>query len=350
VKAAVYQSPGVIEVEEVEEPTVGPRDVLLRVSTVGICGSDLHVYRKGQYGAQHGRIMGHEFCGQAVEVGAEVQGVTPGGRWTGYTVKYCGTCYWCRRGQVRLCPELFDNYSGFGKPGAMAEYVLIEDAEPGENLLPIPDGLSDEVGAMAEPLGTALYALLRVKPQPGDTVVVIGAGMIGNLIVQALKALHDVRVIVTEVSDERAALARTVGADVVLDARRPDLFEAVRAETGEGRYAFGISGMADIVMDAAAAPPTLNQALEFVRSKGTVGLVGSAEDPAPCRVDLITHKDIRVIGIVGSVIAAGIDLLAGERIRTDPLISHHFSLDDAADAFRVAVDPSSIKVMIHPQL
>jgi threonine dehydrogenase-like Zn-dependent dehydrogenase len=347
-KAAVYQSPGIIEVEELEEPEVGPRDVLLRVSTVGICGSDLHVYRKGQYGAQRGRIMGHEFCGQAVEVGAEVQGVALGGRWTGYSVKYCGTCYWCQRGQVRLCPQLFDNYSGFGKPGAMAEYVLIEDAKPGENLLPIPDQLSDEVGAMAEPLGTALYALLRVKPQTADTVVVIGAGMIGNLVVQALKALHDVRVIVTEVSDERAALARRVGADVVIDARRPDLFEAVRGETGEGRYSFGISGMADIVMDAAAAPPTLNQALEFVRSKGTVGLVGSAEDPAPCRVDLITHKDIRVIGIVGSVIGAGIDLLVSDRIQTDPLISHHFSLDDAADAFRVAVDPSSIKVMIHP--
>ena len=137
-KAAVYHAPGVIEVEEVEQPEVGPRDVLLRVSTVGICGSDLHVYRKGQYGAQRGRIMGHEFCGQAVEVGAEVQGVALGGRWTGYSVSYCGTCYWCRRGQVRLCPELFDNYSGFGKPGAMAEYVLIEDAKPGENLLASP--------------------------------------------------------------------------------------------------------------------------------------------------------------------------------------------------------------------
>lgn len=347
-KAAVYQAPGAVEVEDVAAPSVGPRDVLLRVKAVGICGSDLHVYRKGQYGAQRGRIMGHEFCGEAVEVGAEVEGVETGGRWTGYSVKYCGTCYWCRRGQVRLCPELFDNYTGFGKPGAMAEYVLIEDAKPGENLLRIPDELSDEVGAMAEPLGTALYALMRVKPQKGDTVVVIGAGMIGNLIVQALKALHEVRVIVTEVSEERAALARHVGADVVLDARRPDLLEAVRAETGEGRFAFGTSGMADIVIDAAAAPPTLNQALEFVRSKGTVGLVGSAEEPAPCRVDLIVHKDIRVVGIVGSVIGSGIDVLRSGRIDTDSLISHRFTLDQAAEAFRTAVDPSSIKVMMYP--
>jgi threonine dehydrogenase-like Zn-dependent dehydrogenase len=348
VRAAVYQAPGVVEVQDVDDLRVGPTDVLLRVGAVGICGSDLHVYRKGQYNARPGRIMGHEFCGEAVAVGSDVHGVAIGGRWTGYSVAYCGKCYWCQRGQVRLCPELFDNYSGFGRPGAMAEYILIQDAKPGENLLAIPDELSDEVAAMAEPLGTALYALLRVKPQPGDQVIVIGAGMIGNLIVQALKALHDVKVIVTEVSPERGALARDVGADVVIDARRDDLRDAVLEATGEGRFAFGTSGMADIVLDAAAAPPTLNQALDWVRSKGTVGLVGSAEEPAPCRTDLIVHKDIRVVGIVGSVIAAGIDLLREGRIDTDALISHRFALDEAAQAFSTAVDPSSIKVMMYP--
>jgi threonine dehydrogenase-like Zn-dependent dehydrogenase len=348
VKAAVYHAPGVVEVSDVNDPQVGPGDVLLRVGAVGICGSDLHVYRKGQYNAQPGRIMGHEFCGEAVAVGPAVEGVDVGGRWTGYSVAYCGECYWCKRGQVRLCPELFDNYSGFGRPGAMAEYVLIEDAKPGENLLAIPDELSDEVGAMAEPLGTALYALLRVKPQPGDKVIVIGAGMIGNLIVQALKALHDVTVIVTELSPERATLARHVGADVVIDARREDLREAVLRATGAGRFAFGSSGMADIVLDAAAAPPTLNQALDWVRAKGTVGLVGSAEEPAPCRTDLIVHKDIRIVGIVGSVIASGIEVLRDGRIDTDALISHRFGLEDAADAFATAAEPSSIKVMMYP--
>lgn len=347
-KAAVYKGPGEIVVERVPAPEVGPRDVLLRVDAVGICGSDLHVYRKGMYDAEPGRIMGHEFSGTVIEVGSEVTGISLGERATGYSVEYCGECYWCTRGQVRLCPQLFDGYTGYGVPGAMAELVVIRDAEIGTNYLPIPDNLSNEVAAMAEPLGTAVYTAFRVKPQSGDQVVVIGAGMIGNLIVQAFKALADVKVIVTEVSPVRAELARETGADVVIDATRDDLFEAIREETGKGRFSFGPSGMADIVIDAAAAPPTFNQALNFVRAKGTVGIVGSHEESPPSDIGLILHKDIKVVGIFGSAIPNGLELLAEEKIDTDALISHRFSLEDAAEAFRTAAEPGSIKVMMFP--
>lgn len=347
-RAAVYQGPGSIRVEDVPRPEPGPRDVLLRVLAVGICGSDLHMYRRGQYGARRGRIMGHEFCAEAVEVGSEVAGVAIGERYTGFSIRYCGECFWCRAGKPRMCPQLFDNYSGYGKPGAMAEYVLIEDARVGENLFPIPTDIDDEVGAMAEPLGTALYALLRVKPNEGDTVLVIGAGMIGNLVVQALKARHDVKVVVTEPSGRRRDLAARCGADAVIDAGRKDLLAAVQAEVGIGEYFFGEGGMADIVIDAAAAPPTFNQALEFVRSLGTVALVGSPETGAMARVGLIGEKDIRVIGVIGSVIPFGLEVLEAGVVRTEPLISHRFSLEEAAEAFRVAADPESMKVMMVP--
>src|SRR5699024_6336197 len=155
----------------------GPRDLLLQVRAVGICGSDLHVYRKGLYGAQPGWIMGHEFCGEAAQVGDEVPDATVGGRYTGFSVQFCGECYWCQRGQQRLCPDLFEHYTGYGEPGAMAEYVLIRDAKPGQNLFAIPASLGDDAAAVAEPLGTAAYAVRRAKPADGDTVVVIGAGM-----------------------------------------------------------------------------------------------------------------------------------------------------------------------------
>ncbi|MDQ2623142.1 MAG: zinc-binding dehydrogenase, partial [Actinomycetota bacterium] len=181
-----------------------------------------------------------------------------------------------------------------------------------------------------------------------DQVVVIGAGMIGNLIVQAFKALADVKVIVTEVSPVRAELASRTGADVVIDATRSDLFEAIREETGKGRFSFGPSGMADIVIDAAAAPPTFNQALNFVRAKGTIGIVGSHEESPPSDIGLILHKDIKVVGIFGSAIPNGLELLAEGKIDTDSLISHRYSLDDAAEAFRMAADPASIKVMMFP--
>jgi threonine dehydrogenase-like Zn-dependent dehydrogenase len=345
-KAAVYHGIGDIRVEQVTAPEPGPRDVLLAVKAVGICGSDLHVYRRGMYDAQPGRIMGHEFSGEVVALGDEVAGVALGERYTGFTIRYCGECWACMHGQPRLCAKLFAGYSGYGKPGAMAEYVLIEDAVVGENLFAIPDVLTDEVAAMAEPLGTAIYTGFRVKPQAGDKVVVIGAGLIGNLVVQAFKAMADIKVIVTEISSERADLARRVGADVVIDASREDLFEAVQDETGVGAYAFGPSALADIVIDAAAGPSTFNQALNFVRSKGTVGLVGSPEEPGPTDTGLIINKDIRIIGIFGSTIPHGLQFLEEGKIETDSLISHRFTLDDAAEAFRIAADPSSTKVMM----
>jgi threonine dehydrogenase-like Zn-dependent dehydrogenase len=347
-KAAVWHGVEDVRSETVAVPELGPRDVLLAIKAVGICGSDLHVYRKGMYDATPGQIMGHEFCGELVAAGSEVVGLTLGDRYTGFTISYCGTCWACTHGQPRLCPSLFKGYSGYGKPGAMAEFLRIEDAKLGENLMRIPDELSDEAAAMAEPLGTAIYTGFRVKPKHGDTVVVIGAGLIGNLVVQAFKALADVRVIVTEVSPERAELARGVGADEVIDASREDLFEAVCAATGSGAYAFGPSGMADIVIDAAAAPPTFGQALEFVRPKGTVGLIGSPEYPSTADTSLIINKDIRVVGVFGSTIPHGLEMLVAGQIRTDVLISHRFSLEEAAAAFAVAADPSSTKVMFKP--
>jgi threonine dehydrogenase-like Zn-dependent dehydrogenase len=348
-KAAVYHGPGDIRSEEVPTPEPGPRDVLLAVDAVGICGSDLHVFRQGQFGLGPGTIMGHEFCATAVSLGDEVEGVEIGNRYTGFTISFCGECYWCRHGEGRLCPDLFYGYSGYGKPGAMAEYILIEDAQVGENLIPVPEKLSDEAGAMAEPLGTATYAVHRARPRDGNTAVVIGAGAIGLLVVQALKATADVTVVVTEVSEQRAELASRVGADVVLDARRHDLLGAVQEATGVGRYAFGDGGMADIVIDAAAAPPTFQQALDFVRSKGTVVLVGVPEEPATADISLIVHKDIRLLGVFGSSIPHGMELLEQGKVDVESLVSDRFSLDESPEAFARAIDPSSIKVMILPR-
>ncbi len=347
-QAAVYHGVEEIRTETVPVPTVGADDVLLRVAAVGICGSDLHVYRKGMYGAAPGWVMGHEFVGTAVAVGERVDGARLGARYTGFSIAYCGTCRACTHGQPRLCPELFEHYTGYGKPGAMAEYVLIERAELGVNLLAVPDALSDEAAAMAEPLGTAIYTTFRTKPRDGDTVVVIGAGLIGNLMVQAFKAAADVRVIVTEVSAERRAAAERSGADLTIDASRPDLLGAVREATGPGRYAFGPSGMADIVVDAAAAPPTFGQALEFVRPRGTVCLIGSPEAPSTADTGLIVNKDVKVIGLFGSTIPHGLELIAAGRVDPVPLISHRYGLEDAAEAFRVAASGATTKVMLLP--
>ena len=134
-----------------------------------------------------------------------------------------------------MCPSLFHHYTGYGELGGMAGYVLIKKAKVGANLFEIPSHLSDDAGALAEPLGTAAYAVRRAKLSDGDTVVVLGAGLIGNLLVQTIKARVDAKVIVTEISPERREAALRAGADVVLDALRPDLDEAVYEATGKGR-------------------------------------------------------------------------------------------------------------------
>jgi threonine dehydrogenase-like Zn-dependent dehydrogenase len=346
--AVIFHHPGDVRMKRVPLPDVGELDVLLRVKAVGICGSDLHTYRTGLFG-HDGQVMGHEFCGAAAAVEARVEGVGLGTRWTGYSAAYCGTCYWCTRGQVRMCPELFANYAGYGRPGAMADYVLIKDAVVGTNLFAIPDNVRDDLAAMAEPLGTALYAVRRTKVQPADRVVVIGVGTLGNLTMQAVKTIPNTLVLAIDLSHPRRELARELGADAVVDPISEDSLAAVIGWAGRGRFHFGEGGMADVVIDAAGGRRTFAQALQFVRSLGTVGLLGIPEGNVEAELRLIIHKDIKVVGIFGSVISAGLERIADSTVRVAPLITHRLPLTQAATAFEIATsDPTAVKVMLFP--
>ncbi|OLO37886.1 zinc-binding alcohol dehydrogenase [Alkalihalophilus pseudofirmus] len=348
-KAAVLKGAKQLEIQMVEIPEIGPKDVLLKIKAVGICGSDMHSYREGLYSFPN-QIMGHEFCGEVVEVGKDVTDISLGERATGFTVSYCGECYYCQKKDFRMCPQLFENFSGYGKPGAMAEYLRIENAQLDVNLFKVPDHLSDEVAATAEPLGTAIYTMLRTKPTKEDKVVIIGAGLIGNLITQVMKTVPVSKIIVTEVSKQRLETVKEMGADVVVDVTSTEnLLAVIQEHTGIGKHHFGEGGMADIVIDAAAAPVTFNQSLDFVRSKGTVGLVGIPEKNPEVNSARIIHKDIRVVGILGSIIPKGLEYLSKGLVKTEPLITHRFSLEQAVEAFEtLETDPTAVKVMIKP--
>jgi threonine dehydrogenase-like Zn-dependent dehydrogenase len=348
-KAAVLKGARQLELQEVDIPEVGPNDVLLKITAVGICGSDMHSYKEGLYSFPD-QIMGHEFCGTVVEVGENVSDIMAGDRGTGYTVSYCGECYYCQKKEFRMCPQLFESFSGYGKPGAMAEYLRIENAVLDVNFFKVPDNISDEVAATAEPLGTAIYTMYRTKPTPEDKVVVIGAGVIGNLITQVMKTVPVSKVIVTEVSEQRLQAAKELGADVAINVTETDnLLEVIQEHTGVGKHHFGEGAMADIVIDAAASPVTFNQSIDFVRSKGTVGLVGIPEKHPPVNTARIIHKDLKLVGILGSVIPKGLEYLERGLVKTEPLITHRFSLDQVVEAFETLIsDPSAVKVIIKP--
>lgn len=344
-KAAVFRGPGRFEVTEIDRPVCGPNDVVLKVKACGICGSDLHGWRESIF-AHDGMIMGHEFVGEVVEVGAEVQGISVGDRAFGGSGSLCGECFWCKRGEYRLCPELFPR--AYALPGAFAEYKHVANARSGLNLHRFAPDVDDMEAVLAEPLGVAILAVSKANLQPTDKVVVLGAGVIGNLILQVAKQ-QAAQVVVVDVSEKRLEAALAVGADAVINARTENVMERVKELVGEGRYHFGVGAMADAVIETAGVPETVAQTLEMVRSGGTVVYVGLAERLAPININRVVHKDPRLVGSFGGDYAAAVQMINEHRIQATPLVSHRFPLERINDAFAVQnMAHESIKVVVMP--
>ncbi len=347
-KAAVYVGPGEMEIKEVPIPEVGANDVLLKVIACGICGSDLHSYKLGFY-VEPGQIMGHEFVGEVVEAGSAMSGVEVGQRAMGFTIGICGTCYWCQSGNLNNCPQAFKSSTGYGKPGAFAEYVKIENSLPGLTFHAIPDGMSDEEAATLEPVSVAAFTAEMTGVAEGDKVAILGAGLIGNATMQALKAIPVEKVVVSEISPLRLSMARELGADAVVDAANEDVLERMKEELGVGPYHFGEGAMADLVVDAAGGRDTFAQALEIVRSAGTIALIGLPEGDQVVNTTRIVHKSPRIIGCLGAIYPKAIELISEGKVRTKPLITHTFPLEDINQAFEVQMDANeSIKVLVKP--
>jgi len=343
--AALYKGPRDIQLEEVPTPQVGRGDVLIEVAVCGICGSDVHSYKTGLY-IQPDQIMGHEFVGRVVGVGEDVAGLAPGDRVTGFAAGVCGRCRVCREGEAILCADLFENSTGYGRPGGFANYVRIEDAVLGQNVHRIPDHLSDAVAATVEPVSIGITAALKAKVKRGDKVVVLGGGMIGNACLQAARRMG-AEAILIEDSQLRLDLARESGADDVFDARSGDALEWVMERFGPTRYHFGRGGSADVVFEAAGSPITIRQSLEMVRPGGTICIVGLPEEEAPIDTTKIVHKSPVIIGSLGGDFAAAIEALDRGEIITSHLVSHQFELGHAAEAFDTQLRAAdSFKVMI----
>jgi threonine dehydrogenase-like Zn-dependent dehydrogenase len=227
--AAVYQSPGVVTVEDRPVPRPGPGQVLVRVDHCGICGSDIHQLRDG-WGFKQGAVAGHEWAGTIAAVGDDVEDRSVGERVVGGSSPKCGTCRRCQEGKPSQC----ENRSSLitdGGDGAFAEFILARAA----GVLRLPEGLSARHAALAEPLAVALHGITRSGIAPGDTAMVIGAGPIGALTVAALRAMGVDSVTVVEPSDGRKRLAHDVGATEVIDPSDLETFPSWEPEKISGR-------------------------------------------------------------------------------------------------------------------
>ncbi|MGJ8698268.1 MAG: galactitol-1-phosphate 5-dehydrogenase [Verrucomicrobiaceae bacterium] len=330
-------APSEFVVSEKAKPSAGGGEVLVKVSYCGICGSDVHGMDNSSGRRIPPMVMGHEASGVIVEVGEGVSGWHEGERVSFDSMVYCGECDFCERGETNLCDErqvMGVSCEEFKRDGAFAEWVVV----PARILERIPEGLSFEEAAFTEPLAVALHAVNLVKVQKGESALVVGAGLIGLLVVQALKRAGCGEVIAVDLDRGRLELAKTLGASSAFHS----LEDAVVLPEG------GV----DIAMEVVGAGPTLEMAIKSVRKGGRVGLVGNVVPEVKFPLQYVVTREI---ALLGSCAAAGecteaLEAIASGEIQVKPLISATIPLEEGADYFKRLRDGKEglLKVLFRP--
>ncbi len=333
-KAVVIDEPRSVRLADLPMPHAGADEVVIRVRACGVCGTDLKIFHGG-FLADYPVIPGHGFSGEIVEAGAAVEHVRVGDHVTIDPNISCGVCPFCRRGEIHLCTHL--TALGVNRPGGFQEFCLA----PAKQVYQLPHDLPWEAGAFVEPLACCVHGIDRAQIRASDTVVILGAGSIGLLITQLVRLAGASRVIVSEPSEEKAELARALGADTVLNPRSTDLTQAVRDLTGIG---------ADLVIECVGHPGTVAQALTLPRRGGRVLLFGvnPKEAEVPIRPYEVFLNELTIIGsyINPCTHARAIDLVASGRVKVDPLVSHRLPLDDFPRAMEIAEAGGAVKIMV----
>jgi L-iditol 2-dehydrogenase len=342
-KALVLEDYRRLEYKEVPEPALGPEDVLVQVRACGICGSDVH----GLDGSTGRRIppliMGHEASGVVARVGERVAGWQEGDRVTFDSTIYCGSCYFCRRGQINLCDNrrvLGVSCDEYRRHGALAQYVAV----PQRILYRIPHGLSFERAAMVEAVSIALHAARRTPIVLNDTAVVVGAGVIGLLIVQALRVSGCGQIIAVDVDAGRLALACRLGAGEALNPESDDVLTCVMERTG-GRGA-------DLVFEVVGLTPTFQLATRCARKGGALTLVGLLSPTTEFLQHTVVTRELTLYGSCASQgeYPACLDLMARGTLDVDALISAVAPLAEGAAWFARLYrrEPGLLKVILSP--
>jgi L-iditol 2-dehydrogenase len=332
-----------LEIAELPDPTPGRGEVLVSVAACGICGSDVHGYDGSSGRRIPPIIMGHEAAGTIAALGDSVTGFAVGERVTFDSTIFCGACNNCRRGDVNLCDHrqvLGVSCSEYRRAGAFAEYVSV----PARILYRLPDALSFNEAAMLEAVSVALHGVALAQLSADSTALVVGAGMIGLLTLQALRAAGCARIFVADVDSTRLKLAQDAGATAVLSSNA-DLVEQVLQLTA------GIG--VDVAIEAVGRNETVRASIDSVRKGGTVVLVGNISPEVTLPLQKVVTRQIR---LQGSCASAGeypraIELLASGAIRVKPLISAIAPLEEGPRWFQrlYAREPNLMKVILTPE-
>jgi L-iditol 2-dehydrogenase len=325
--AAVFYAPQDIRHEEVDVPAISDGEVLLRVHAAGICGTDVRIMKGGKKVAAP-IIIGHEMAGDVAAVGSGVTDVKVGDRVTVEPVIPCGHCALCLMGRRNIC--LTRPTIGYEYDGAFAQYVRIPaTAVAAGNIVPLPDGLSYEEAAIAEPLAACVNGIDRSNIQLGDTVLVLGAGPIGLVHLQLSRASGATRVFVSEPDAERRKTALEFGADEVVDPLNEDLVAKAKGWTN------GLG--ADVVIVASGVPAAMERGMRAVRKGGTFNIFAGSPPNSTfaCDPNLVHYSELMVTGSSGHTAAhvrRALSLISSGVLDAKRLITHRFQLDQIGEA------------------
>jgi alcohol dehydrogenase len=343
-KALVYGGPGIRTWTDVPDPAIQePTDVIVRIDTSTICGTDLHILKGDVPEVKEGTILGHEAVGTIVETGEAVTTLAVGDRVLVSCITSCGRCRFCREQHYGLCTGGGGWIFGHLIDGLQAEYARVPFAET--SVYKVPEGLTDEdVLFLADILPTAYeVGVLNGKLEPGDTMVVVGAGPIGLAAIMTAKLFTPARIVAVDLADSRLAKAKEFGADVVINNGKEDAVEKLMALTG------GLG--ADLAVEAVGVPDTFELCTALVRPGGRVANVGVHGHSATLHLETLWIRDVTITtGLVDTFTTPKLlKLIEEHRLEPRKFGTHHFAIEDIEDAYDVfanAATTEALKVVL----
>jgi len=334
--AAVFEGEGKLTLKDVPVPEITrPDQVKLKVEAIGICGTDVHIVSVPPgYIATPGTILGHEYVGRIVEAGKNVTNVKVGDRVVVLPNDYCGTCIYC---QIHL-PNLCENIGAIGihVDGAYSEFNVV----PSKLVFKVDDSVPVEHGAFAEMLADVVNGTNKVRLQPGESVVVIGAGPIGQLYAQMFKAAGAGKLIIADISEYRLNYSKKMGFDLLVDPSKEGFEKFVLKHTGIG---------ADVVVDAAGS--AFADAIKVVRKGGKVVIFGvNTQAVANFPQSQVTFKEITIYGawLANATFPAAVKVLESRSLDLDGLVSHKIPLKDLHKGIDLLANRQAMKIVVYP--
>lgn len=339
-RAAYFLGNHQFEVREENQPKAGPGEVVIRNMAGGVCGTDVHIYHgdPGSADVNPPVVLGHEYAGEIVEVGEGVTKLSPGDHVTVDPNIYCGECVYCRMGKKQLCENM--KAIGVTQNGGFEEYSVV----PASQAFKLDPSVPYAYGAMAEPTACCLRGIDRADIKTGDTVVIIGGGAIGLIMMQLAKLSGAARICVSEPNEMRRQVAMELGADGTVDPTKPDAMDQLKKILGQDG--------ADVVIECVGNNPAVKSAFDFAAKGAHIVLfsVPKVDATFPLPLFDVYKKELTISGsfVNPDTHERAVRLINAGKINFGPIITHHFPLEQMEEAILMQMGSESIKVVVDP--